>query len=75
MNEPQQEARSLNWLVIAVWVALGILVLLFIINNSQTVDLEILFMDFTMSLWLLVVVFFALGVLAGWVTRWWGARR
>jgi uncharacterized integral membrane protein len=68
-------AKRSNRFVLVVWGVIGLLVLLFVVNNSQTVELSVAFRTVGMPLWVLVLVFFALGLAAGWVTRWWSGRR
>jgi uncharacterized integral membrane protein len=69
----QQERRKI--FVLVVWGLVGLLLLLFVLNNTQDTEFSIAFRTVTTPLWLLVVVVFALGVAAGWTTRWWTGRR
>jgi uncharacterized integral membrane protein len=74
MSENLSQGKSRNYLVLAVWGVVAVLLLLFIANNSQNVELNFLFTETTWPLWLLVVVIFALGAAGGWVTKWWTGR-
>jgi uncharacterized integral membrane protein len=67
-------AKRSNRVVLVVWGVIGLLVLVFVLNNSQTVELSLAFRTVGMPVWLLVLVFFGLGLAAGWVTRWWTGR-
>lgn len=67
------EKRSV--VVLVVWGVVGALMLLFVLNNTQSTEFSIAFTTVAMPLWLLVVIVFALGVGCGWLTRWWTVRR
>lgn len=71
-NLPQEKSR--NYLLLAVWGVIAVLLILFIVNNTDDVTLSFAFTDTTWPLWLLVTVIFALGALSGWLTKWWTAR-
>lgn len=75
MSEVKTQGEGRNTLVMVVWGVAALLILLFIINNSQSIELNIAFTEITFPLWLLVLVFFGLGLAAGWVTKWWTGRR
>ena len=44
----------------------GLLALIFILQNLDSVDVEFLWLDFTMPLWLLLVVFAVIGAVVYW---------
>jgi uncharacterized integral membrane protein len=44
----------------------GVLALIFILQNLDSVDVEFLWLGFTMPLWLLLVVFAAIGAVVYW---------
>ena len=44
----------------------GLLALVFILQNLDSVDVEFLWLDFTMPLWLLLVVFAVIGAVVYW---------
>ena len=44
----------------------GLLALVFILQNLDSVDVEFLWIDFTMPLWLLLVVFAVIGAVVYW---------
>ena len=45
---------------------IALLALVFILQNLDSVDVEFLWLDFTMPLWLLLVVFAAIGAVVFW---------
>jgi uncharacterized integral membrane protein len=47
----------------------------FIIQNLEEVGVEFLFLSFAFPLWLVAVIFLALGVVLGWFWRWMSRRR
>jgi uncharacterized integral membrane protein len=44
----------------------GVLALIFILQNLDSVDVQFLWLDFTTPLWLLLVVFAAIGAVVFW---------
>jgi uncharacterized integral membrane protein len=46
----------------------AVLFLIFILQNTQEVEFEFLFFDFTWPAWLMLVVLFVLGMLTGFIT-------
>lgn len=75
MSQDATKRKGRNILVLVTWGVVAVLMLLFITNNTQSIELSIAFTQVTWPLWLLVLVFFSLGLAAGWVTRWWTGRR
>lgn len=75
MSQDATKRKGPNTLVLVTWGVVAVLLLLFITNNTQSIELSIAFTEVTFPLWLLVLIFFSLGVAAGWVTRWWTSRR
>lgn len=77
MAEGQSTARGKGrgTLLVVVWAVIGLLMLLFVLNNTQSTQFSIAFTTVTMPLWLLVLLVFGLGIVFGWITRWWTARR
>jgi uncharacterized integral membrane protein len=69
------KAKGRGPLLLIVWGVIGVLMLLFVLNNNQSTEFSIAFATLTMPLWLLVLLVFGLGVVFGWITRWWTARR
>ncbi len=55
---------------ISIKLIIGVLILIgvafFVFQNTQEVALTWLFFQFTMSLWLLTLILFGLGILMGW---------
>ena len=52
-------------------VALGI----FVAQNLDQTKVEFLFFSFTLPLWIVAVIFLALGIVLGWIWRWISRRR
>ena len=52
-----------------------LLLVVFVVQNRERVDVEFLFISVTMPVWLVAVVFTALGVALGWIWRWVSRRR
>lgn len=75
MSQQDAPEKSGNTFVLVVWGVIGAMLLLFVANNTQSIELSVAFTEVTMPLWLLVVIIFALGLAAGWVTKWWTGRR
>ena len=48
---------------------------IFVIQNLDEVEVEFLFVSFAFPLWLVAVIFLALGVVLGWIWRWMSRRR
>ena len=48
---------------------------IFIFQNLEEVKVEFLFLSFAFPLWLVAVIFLALGVVLGWIWRWMSRRR
>jgi uncharacterized integral membrane protein len=67
--------RGRATLILVLGSAALVLMLVFVLTNSQSVPLSIAFWDVSLPLWLLMIAPFLLGVLLGWATRWWTARR
>jgi uncharacterized integral membrane protein len=66
--------RRLNGSLIGTGIVL-VLLLVFVIQNTDTVSFTLLVFDLSMPLWLLAVILFAIGAAVGWITRWRSARR
>ena len=47
----------------------------FVVQNLNPVKVQFLFLSFTFPLWLVAVIFLALGVVLGWIWRWMSRRR
>jgi uncharacterized integral membrane protein len=70
-----ERGKGRGTLLVVVWGVIGVLMLLFVLNNTQSTQFSIAFTTVTMPLWLLVLLVFGLGAVFGWITRWWTARR
>ena len=51
------------------------ILVIFVIQNRDRVELEFLLFGVSLPLWLMAVIFTALGVALGWVWRWARSRR
>jgi uncharacterized integral membrane protein len=56
-------------------IALGAAVLVFALQNTETVTVRFLAWDTSMSRVLLIALLFGAGLAAGWLLRAWGARK
>ena len=52
-----------------------VVLVVFVVQNLDKVEVEFLFLSFTFPLWLVAVFFLVLGVILGWIWRWMSRRR
>ncbi len=74
-GERSSKRPSKATMLLITWAVAAALIILFVVTNSQSIELSLAFWDVSMPLWLVVVVPFLLGVLVGWLSRWWTARK
>jgi uncharacterized integral membrane protein len=74
-GERSSKRPSKATMLLITWAVAAALIILFVVTNSQSIELSLAFWDVAMPLWLVVVVPFLLGVLVGWLSRWWTARK
>jgi len=60
-------------MIVSALILVGLVV--FIVQNLEEVEVEFLFLSFAFPLWLVAVIFLALGVVLGWIWRWMSRRR
>jgi uncharacterized integral membrane protein len=60
-------------MIVTAVILVGLVV--FVVQNLEKVEVEFLFLSFTFPLWLVAVIFLALGVVLGWIWRWMSRRR
>ncbi len=60
-------------MIVTAVILVGLVV--FVVQNLEKVEVEFLFLSFTFPLWLVGVIFLALGVVLGWIWRWMSRRR
>jgi uncharacterized integral membrane protein len=60
-------------MIVTAVILVGLVV--FVVQNLETVEVEFLFLSFTFPLWLVAVIFLTLGVVLGWIWRWMSRRR
>jgi uncharacterized integral membrane protein len=53
----------------------GFVLLVFIVQNTDDVEVQWLFLSLTMPLWVLIVLVLVLGATLGWIVRWLMRRR
>ena len=53
----------------------GFVLLVFIFQNTESVEVQWLFLSLSMPLWVLIVLVLALGATLGWIVRWLVNRR
>jgi uncharacterized integral membrane protein len=56
-------------------IALAVIALVLVLQNTNRVQVNLLFWDVTMRLWVLLLVMLALGAVIGSLLRWRGRRR
>jgi putative membrane protein len=56
-------------------ILIGVLVVIFIIQNGEVVDVSFLFWTLTVSRAVMVMVIFLVGIITGWIGRSLGRRR
>jgi uncharacterized integral membrane protein len=49
------------------WIVLAVLVLIFILQNTKEVRVDLLFWDVSTGLWLMLLVVFLIGLALGWL--------
>jgi uncharacterized integral membrane protein len=76
-ENPSNVHKSNDKIGFALIVSAVILIALavFVIQNLDEVEVEFLFLSVSFPLWLVAVIFLALGVILGWVWRWMSRRR
>jgi uncharacterized integral membrane protein len=53
----------------------GFVLLVFIFQNTESVEVQWLFLSLSMPLWVLIVLVLVLGATLGWIVRWLVNRR
>lgn len=56
-------------------ILIGVLVVIFILQNGEVVDVSFLFWTLTVSRAAMVLVIFLVGIITGWIGRSFGRRR
>ncbi len=76
MDQPanQSDSGGVPWGLITAGIAV-LLVVIFVVQNSERAELEFLFFDATLAGWLWVLIVFVLGMAAGWGLTWYMDRR
>ena len=81
MNSPTtdddgiEETADWNWKMIAIGV-IALLVLVFILQNTEKQSIQFLLFDWTVGTWLALLITFVLGMLVGWLlTRFMRSRK
>lgn len=64
-----------RWARMTAWGVLALIVILFIVRNSQSVPVSFVFFTATIPLWTALAGVFAVGLVLGYLAAWWGARR
>lgn len=75
MSEVKPRGEGRRTLVLVTVGVVAALVLLFILLNSKSIEVNLGVTDVLVPLWLLVIVPFFLGLAVGWATKWWTGRR
>ena len=62
----REKSRRISAKVV-LWIVLAVLVLIFIIQNTKTVRVDLLFWNVQTGLWLMLLVVFLIGLALGWL--------
>lgn len=75
MTDREGRGGERNVAALVIWGLIAAVMLLFVFNNAQATDVSVAFFDFTTPLWVLILTTFALGLVGGWILKWWTGRR
>ena len=75
MTDREGERVQRNTAGLVIWAVIAVVMLLFVFNNAQDTVVSMAFVEFTMPLWALMLLTFALGLIGGWILKWRRDRR
>ena len=75
MTDRDGERVQRNTAGLVIWAVIAVVMLLFVFNNAQDTVVSMAFVEFTMPLWALMLLTFALGLIGGWILKWRRDRR
>lgn len=75
MTDRDGERAQRNTAGLVIWAVIAVVMLLFVFNNSDDTPVSMAFVEFTMPLWVLMLLTFALGFVGGWILKWRRDRR
>lgn len=75
MTDRDGEKVQRNTAGLVIWAVIAVVMLLFVFNNSGDTEVSMAFVEFTMPLWALMLLTFALGLIGGWILKWRRDRR
>ena len=75
MTDRDGEQVQRNTAGLVIWAVIAVVMLLFVFNNSGDTVVSMAFVEFTMPLWALMLLTFALGLIGGWILKWRRDRR
>ncbi len=64
-----------RWARMTAWGVLALMVILFIVRNSQSVPVSFVFFTATIPLWIALTGVLIIGLILGYLAAWWGARQ
>ncbi len=70
----REKSRRISAKVV-VWIVLAVLVLIFIVQNTKSVRVDLLFWNVTTGLWLMLLAVLLIGLGLGWLLARWRAGR
>lgn len=73
VNEGADRQRNIFATVVGGIIA--VVVIIFVVQNTEEVQVQWLGLDWSMPLWLLILIVMLLGVALGWLARWRQVRR
>jgi len=80
MEEPSNVAegvdRQRNIFATVVGVVITAIAVIFVVQNTEDVTIDFLWLSLSMPLWVFILIVLALGAALGWIVRWrWRRRR
>lgn len=64
-----------QWARITIWVILAAIVVLFLLRNRESTQIDFVFFQATAALWIVLLVMVLVGAVLGWSASWWWRRR
>lgn len=79
MEEPRNIAegveRQRNVFATVVGIVITVIAVIFVVQNTEDVTVDFLWLSLSMPLWVFILIMLALGAALGWIVRWRLRRR
>lgn len=79
MEEPRNVAegveRQRNVFATVVGIVITVIAVIFVVQNTEDVTVDFLWLSLSMPLWVFILIMLALGAALGWIVRWRLRRR